>query len=137
MSADENAVDLIVSGVQNLLKNILTAIIGQKKHFKMTADVKFFYDMGAPLKDPFTRNTVTRQKIDDEPLEIDKEVTSVSLMRRNNEDTQFLAACEELNPIPRQRITKLDVYKALMDRNVIPSHSVYSINIEKISSMLT
>lgn len=40
-------------------------------------------------------------------------------------------------PVPRRRITTLDLYKALMDKNVIPSHSVYSINIEKISSMLT
>lgn len=40
-------------------------------------------------------------------------------------------------PVPRRRITTFDLYKALMDKNVIPSHSVYSINIEKISSMLT
>lgn len=137
VSAEENAVDLIVAGVQNLLKNIITAVITQRKHFKSTADTNYFYDVGAPLKSPFLRNTVTRQKIDDDPLEIDKEISSMSLQRKNNEETQFLAACEQPTPIVRKRVTKFDLYMALMDRNIIPSHSVYSINIEKMSSMLT
>lgn len=94
-SVDESAVDLIVTGVQILLKNILTAVITKKKHYRATADRKYMYDIGAQLKDPFTRNTVTRQKIDDEPIEIDKEISSFSLARRVNEDSLFLAACEE------------------------------------------
>ncbi|XP_063705329.1 transcriptional adapter 1-like [Culicoides brevitarsis] len=136
-SVDETAVDLIVTGVQFLLKNILTSVITKKKHFRATADTKFMYDIGAPLKDPFTRNTVTRQKVDDEPIELDKEISSFSLQRRPVGDSLFLSACEEPNPVPRRRITTLDLYKALQDKNVIPSHAVYSINIEKISSMLT
>lgn len=94
-SVDDNAVDMIVTGVQLLLKNILTSVITKKKHYRTTADTKYMYDIGAPLKDPFTRNTVTRQKIDDEPIELDKEITSFSLARRVNEDSLFLAACEE------------------------------------------
>lgn len=138
VSADETAVELIVSGVQILLKNILTSVIGKRKHYKTTSDAKYFYDVGVQLKDPFVRNTVTRQKIDDDPLEIDKEISSVSLLRKPNEETQFLAACEEhKTPLAKQRISKFDLYTALSDRNVIPSHSVYSVNIEKISNMLT
>uniref|UniRef100_A0A336N175 CSON010563 protein n=1 Tax=Culicoides sonorensis TaxID=179676 RepID=A0A336N175_CULSO len=136
-SVEDSAVEMIVTGVQLLLKNILTSVITKKKHFRATSDTKYMYDVGVPLKNPFARNTVTRQKIDDDPIELDKEITSFTLQRRVNEDTLFLAACEEPNPVTRKRITTIDLYKALMDKNVIPSHSVYSINIEKISSMLT
>lgn len=94
-SVDEAAVDVVVTGVQMLLKNILTAVITKKKHFKVTADTKYNYDIGAPLKDPFLRNTVARPKIDDEPIELDKEISSVSLARRVNEESVFLSACEE------------------------------------------
>lgn len=93
---EENAADMIVSGVQMLLKNILTAVITAKKHYKTTVDGKYMYDVGLPLKDPFVRNTVTRQKIDDEPLELDKEISSFSLAKKVNEESLFLAACEEV-----------------------------------------
>lgn len=95
MSADETAVDLVVTAVQTLLKNILTAVITKRKHCRITGDCKYLYDVGLPLKDPFLRNSITRNKIDDEPLELDKEISSVSLVRRINDESVFLSACEE------------------------------------------
>lgn len=95
------------------------------------------YDFGIPLKDPFIRNTASKQIIDDHPFEIDKEISSTNMMRRINDESIFLSACENLyDPPVKGRITVLDLYKALQDRNVIPCHSVYANNIERISQML-
>lgn len=121
---------------QVLLKNILTAIIRLRKHCRMTGNGAFFFDMGTMFKDPYTRNTVTRQITDDEPFEVDKEIASTNIIRRVN-DSIFLAACEDVHQQPaNSRINLLDLYKALQDRNVIPCHSVYSNSIERISQML-
>lgn len=141
VNADDMAVDMIVTGVQVLLKNIITAIILKKKHYRVTANGNYFYDVGHQMKDPFLRNTISRQKVTDERIDIDREI----LLRKEQkkfegkpgEETIFLADCEEIQPVQQRRITALDVYNTLMDKNIIPAHSVYSLNIERISNMLS
>lgn len=136
VNAEESAAEMIGQAVQMLLKNILTAILMKKKNFKTANCGSFVYDIGAPAKDICVRNTVTRQKIDDSPLELDKEITSMNLLRKTNEETVLLTDCEELYSFPRRRISLVDLYLTLQDRNIIPSHSIYSINLERISNML-
>lgn len=119
------------------LKNILSAILKARKHYKVTGNGSFFYDVGHPIQDPFTRNSVSRHIIDDAPIEVEREIASTNINRRINEDSIFLSACEELYQPPKSRINILDLYRALQDRNVIPCHSVYANNIERISQMLT
>jgi len=68
----------------------------KRRHFRVTDNGSYFYDVGFPIKDPFLRNTVARQKIDDSPLEIDKAITTLSMPRQINEDTLFIATCEEV-----------------------------------------
>lgn len=100
VNADDMAVDLIVTGVQVLLKNIMTAIILKKKHYRVTANGNYFYDVGHQMKDPFLRNTISRQKVTDERIDIDREI----LLRKEQkkfegkpgEETIFLADCEEM-----------------------------------------
>ncbi|XP_052866937.1 transcriptional adapter 1-like [Anopheles cruzii] len=136
-SADDSAVELIVNSVQVLLKNILSAVIMARKHYKHTANGTFFYDVGCELKHPFDRNTVTKRKIDDEPMELDKEITTVCYLKPPPGESIFLASCEQLYPTVCRKITAYELYKVLQDRNIIPSHSVYSMNIERISSQLS
>ena len=135
-NVDESCAEIISQAVQVLLKNILTAILMKKRNYKTTHGGNFAYDFGAPAKDIFTRNTVTRAKIDDAPIELDKEITSMNLPRRVSDATVVLAACEELYPRTPKRITTLDLYLTLQDRSVIPSHSIHSINMERISNLL-
>lgn len=100
VNADDMAVDMIVTGVQVLLKNIITAIILKKKHYRVTANGNYFYDVGHQMKDPFLRNTISRQKVTDERIDIDREI----LLRKEQkkfegkpgEETIFLADCEEM-----------------------------------------
>ncbi|ETN58037.1 SPT3-associated factor 42 [Anopheles darlingi] len=136
-SAEDGAVELIVNAVQVLLKNILTATILARKDCRLTGNGTFFYDVGYELKHPFVRNTVTKSKIDDEPMDLDKEITTVSYLKPPPGESLFLAGCEQLYPKVNKKISTYEVYRALQDRNIIPSHSVYSMNIERISSQLS
>lgn len=120
-----------------LLKNILTAVIKARKHYRTTNMGRFFYDVGCTYKSPYIRNTVTRQIIDDQPFEVDREVSSTSLLHRTNDDSFFLAACENTQQTPiNSRVTMKDLYTALQDKNLIPCQSVYANNIERISQLL-
>lgn len=135
-NVDEACAEMIGQAVQVLLKNILTAILLKRKGYKTTGGGTFPYDFGAPLKDIFTRNTVTRAKIDDSPIELDREITSMNLPRRVSDATVVLAGCEEPYYRRQKRITTLDLYLTLHDRSIIPSHAIHSINMERISNLL-
>ncbi|XP_067640627.1 transcriptional adapter 1-like [Eurosta solidaginis] len=135
-NVEDNVAEYVAMAVQVLLKNLVSAIIMKRKHYKVTGEGSFYYDVGASLKDPSLRNTVTRQKIDDGPLELDKEITSPNFMRRSNEDGVFLSACEEVVPQKRELVTLKDAQRAFNDHNLIASHSVYAINMERLTQML-
>ncbi|KFB46081.1 AGAP004085-PA-like protein [Anopheles sinensis] len=136
-SADDAAVEMIVNSVQVLLKNILSAIITARKHYRITANGTFYYDVGSELKHPFVRNTITKAKIDDEPMDLDKEITTVCHQKPPPGESTFLASCGQLYPTISRKINAFELYKVLRDRNLISSHSVYSMNIERISSQLS
>lgn len=122
---------------QILLKNILTAIIKSRKNFRATNNGRFFYDVGCAYKSPYTRNTATRQIIDDHPFEVHREVASTSVLHRMHDDDFFLAACENGHQTYiNNRVTMKDLYIALQDRNLIPCNSVYANNMERISQLL-
>ncbi|XP_073828836.1 transcriptional adapter 1-like [Musca autumnalis] len=136
VNVEDSVAEYVAMAVQVLLKNLISTIIMKKEHYKVTGEGSFFYDVGAPIKDPSLRNTVTRQKLDDGPLELDKEITSPNFMRRSNDDVTFLSACEEIYPKGRKEITLKDCQRAFNDHNLIPSHSVYAINMERLTQMM-
>ncbi|XP_065363254.1 transcriptional adapter 1-like [Calliphora vicina] len=136
VNVEDNVAEYVAMAVQVLLKNLISAVIMKKEHYKVTGEGSFYYDVGASLKDPSVRNTVTRQKQDDGPLELDKEITSPNFMRRSNDDVTFLSACEEVYPKDTKEITLTDCQRAFSDRNLIASHSVYAINMERLTQMM-
>lgn len=123
---DDQAIEMIVLGVQMMLKNILSHCIRQRKHYRVTSDKKFYFDVGCQLKDPTVRNTITRQKIDLEYPTIEKKTV---------DDSIYLSAHEE-NLHIRKKITLLDIYKTLRDKNVIPSHSIAMLSIERLTTLV-
>ncbi|KAM7349171.1 transcriptional adapter 1-like [Cochliomyia hominivorax] len=136
VNVEDNVAEYVAMAVQVLLKNLISTIIMKKEHYKVTGEGSFYYDVGASLKDPSVRNTVTRQKLDDGPLELDKEITSPNFMRRSNDDVTFLSSCEEINIKGAKEITLKDCQRAFSDKNLIASHSVFSINMERLTQML-
>lgn len=123
---DDQAIEIIVLGVQTMLKNILSHCIRQKKYYRVTSDKKFYYDIGCEQKDPSIRNTITRQKIDLEYPTIEKKATDDSIYLSAHEDTFQ----------PRRKISLLDIYKTLQDKNVIPSHSISMLTVERITTLI-
>lgn len=136
VNVEDNVAEYVAMAVQVLLKNLISTVIVKKEHYKVTGEGSFYYDVGATLKDPSIRNTVTRQKLDDGPLELDKEITSPNFMRRSNDDVTFLTACEEVYPKNIKEITLKDCQRAFSDHNLIASHSVYGINMERLTQMM-
>lgn len=123
---EDQAIEMIVAGVQMMLKNILSHCIRQRKHYRMTSDKKFYYDVGCEMKDLNVRSTITRQKIDSEMPTIEK---------KSADDSIFLSAYEDSSRL-RKKISLMDLYKTLRDKNVIPSHSISMLSIERLTTNL-
>lgn len=112
-------------------------MIKTRKYYRATAGSRFTYDYGAQFKDPTQRNTISRQVVEEYPLDIDKEIVSTIMMRRTNENVAFTASCENMHVKPgRTKLHLIDLYRALQDRNLIPCHSVHSVCLERIAHML-
>jgi len=110
ISVDDNVAEYVAMAVQVLLKDLLAAIIKKRKHYKTSGEGNFYYDVGAQLRDPSLRNTVTRQKVDDTPLEHDKELNTANFMRRQNDDIVFLSACEQVQVFAHQLTQQILIY---------------------------
>lgn len=123
---DDQAIEMIVLGVQMMLKNILSHCIRQRKHYRVTSDKKFYFDVGCEQKDPTIRSTITRQKIDLEYPTIEKKAADDSIYLSAHEDSSRL----------RHKISLLDIYKTLRDKNVIPSHSISMLSIERLTTLI-
>jgi transcriptional adapter 1 len=123
---DDQAVEVIVQAVQIMLKNILTHTIMKRKHFKVTADKKFYFDLGCEIKDPTVRNSMTRVKVDQEVPVVE---------RKASDEANFVSSFEDFN-VRRKKISLLDVYRTLKDKNVIPCHSVAMMAIERITTAI-
>lgn len=124
---EDQAIEIIVLGVQMMLKNIVSHCIRQRKHYRITSDKKFYYDVGCEHKNLDARNTLTRQKIDSEIPTIE---------RKTPDDSIYLSAHEENSQLRRKKITLLDIYKTLRDKNVIPSHSISMLSIERLTTLI-
>lgn len=112
-------------------------MIKARRNFRTTNYGRFFYDVGCAYKNPWVRNTATRAVIDDHPFEVDREIASTSILHRINHESFFLSACENGHQIGnRKPITVKDLYHTLQDRNLIPVHSVYSNNMERMLKYL-
>lgn len=142
--ADDEVCEILFMAIQMLLKNIISAIIKLRKNFRTTNYGRFFYDIGCAYKEPSLLNTATRQIIDDQPFDIDRDISSICEQQQKEEEEEensdydeYLTACESSQQkIEVERITMKDLYLALQDKNLIPCHSVYAINIERISQSL-
>lgn len=54
---------------QNLMKDVISAVIKSHKKHRVTSNRHFFYDIYSENKNPLTRNTATRQIVDDNPFD--------------------------------------------------------------------
>lgn len=142
--AEETAAELIVVAVQYFLKNVLMSILSRKKGYKLREN-RFMYSLGAAVPNPWLRNTVNIA--DDlftrgmsEPNEEEEKSQPHAQTLSLDEIEQRAAyeiACSNTIKTTRYPVNAYQVLETLqVNRNVIPSHSVYSLNTERVIAML-
>ncbi|CAH0717324.1 unnamed protein product, partial [Brenthis ino] len=139
--ADDEAADIIVVAVQNFLKNIISAVLAQRKGYK-TRNQRFMYDIGGDMPNMWLRNT---NKLYDPQSEgrinLDDSVDGLGprcppTIDEVEQSAVFEIACSA--PSTQQtddRLTIDELYSTLLThKNVIACHSVYAVNMESNKS---
>ncbi|XP_061706617.1 transcriptional adapter 1-like [Cydia pomonella] len=141
--ADDEAADLIVVAVQNFLKNIISAVVTQRKGYKLR-NKNFTYDVGGDMPNMWLRNTAKLYDPQgDGRVEVDDAVDGLGprcppTIDEVEHATAYEIACSVPNPSPNDdKLTIDEFYNTLLThRNVIASHSVYAVNMERLAVML-
>ncbi|XP_021937324.1 transcriptional adapter 1 isoform X4 [Zootermopsis nevadensis] len=141
--AEEHAAELLVVGVQHFLKNVLTAILGRRKGYKVRED-HFLYAMGSAVPNPWLCNTMNI--IDDVAVSLSTNINEAGRMKSPvhnlsldeiEQKAAYEIACGDVASIAQYPVNAYQVLEALqVHRNVIPSHTVYSVNIERVINTL-
>lgn len=141
--ADDDAADIVVVAVQNFLKNVISAVLAQRKGYK-THGKYFMYDIGGDMPNMWLRNSA---KLYDPQswgrVNVDDGVDSLGprcppTIDEMEHSAVFEIACSAPNPEPNEdRLTIDEFYNTLLThRNIIACHSIYAINMERLSVML-
>ncbi|VVD04640.1 unnamed protein product [Leptidea sinapis] len=129
--ADDEAADIIVVAVQNFLKNIISAVVSQRKGYKQR-NKYFMYDVGGDIPNMWLRS---RNKLYDPQSEgrvcVDDDVDAMGPRCPPTIDEVEHSAAYEI------ACSVSEVYNTLLvQKNVIACHSVYAVNMERIAMIL-
>ena len=126
---DPAATELIVAAVDQLLRNIIMSLLIDKTSYKLSQDKKTPHSVGSATSNPYL---ITKQRSDN---------LSVEHSKSNNGDDELSTiwemACAHRqstrDQFYSQDVTLYDLLATLKKhRTLIPSHSVYSINMERL-----
>ena len=137
---EENAVKLALAAAEQQLRRIITCLLKTRNSWAVTEGVE--HSVGAAAPDPWLLNTQTRRKVGSTR---EGAVTATLLNehclaptrreevdRAEAEAMYSLALARPAPPHPAP-LGLFDLLAALQgDKTVIPSHSVYTINVERI-----
>ncbi|XP_064415951.1 transcriptional adapter 1 isoform X1 [Latimeria chalumnae] len=143
----EEAVSVVVHAVENHLKDILTAVISRRKAYRLR-DGHFKYAFGSNINpQPYLKNSVVAYNslVESAPVctaSLTSQSSSFHPHSHSPDDTEqqaaLLLACSG-NSLPASLppVNMYDLLDALqVRREVIPAHTVYALNIERILSKL-
>lgn len=142
--ADDDAADIIVVAVQHFLKNVITAVLSQRKGYKMH-NRHLMYDIGGDMPNMWLRNTTKLYDPQSEGrLNVDDDMSDCLGPRcpptidEMEHSAVFEIACS--TPTTEKNDDKLTIdefYNTLLThKNVIACHSVYAVNMERLATML-
>ncbi|XP_071442829.1 transcriptional adapter 1-like [Hetaerina americana] len=154
--AEEKAAVLLSHAVRMWLREILTAIIGRRNSFRLH-EQGFRHSLGAPVPNPWLRNVANQMpeyNLNRFPndLEVRLDPTCEEEDYANHfpssrptiDDAEqmaaFSVACSVKNQAiyPKSPVNLFDVFETLqVHKSIIPSHTVYAINAERISARLS
>ncbi|CAH1786180.1 unnamed protein product [Owenia fusiformis] len=139
---ENDAVHMVLCAVEQQLKNVISSVISRRAGFK-TREGRFKYSMGSQPTDPYQR---TSQHLHDYTTE--SQATDICAKGSHGPsikpspatadmDAAFQLACSGAKGPLRTPITLFDLFDALKaSKSTIASHSVYSINMERIVNRL-
>ncbi|XP_052751636.1 transcriptional adapter 1-like [Galleria mellonella] len=141
--ADDDAADIIVVATQNFLKNVISAVISQRKGYKIRQK-HFMYDVGCDVPNMWLRNS---SKLYDPQFEgrvnVDDGADALGprcppTIDEVEQSAAFEIACSVPNTEPNDdKLTIDEFYNTLLThKNVIACHSVYAVNMERLALML-
>ncbi|XP_045763968.1 transcriptional adapter 1-like [Maniola jurtina] len=141
--ADDDAADIIVVAVQNFLKNIITAVISQRKGYKLR-NKRFMYDLGGDMPNMWLRNSSLLYDPQNEGrVDLDDSVDALGprcppTIDEVEQSAAFEIACSGPSTEPNDdKLTIEEFYNTLLThKNVIACHSVYAVNMERLAVML-
>ncbi|XP_038213630.1 transcriptional adapter 1-like [Zerene cesonia] len=141
--ADDEAADLIVTAVQNFLKNVISAVVSQRKGYKLR-NKHFMYDVGGDMPNMWLRGT---NKLYDPQSEgrviVDDGVDALGprcppTIDEVEHSAAYEIACSSTDAEANdEKLTIDEFYNTLLvHKNVIACHSVYAVNMERLAIML-
>ncbi|KAF9809922.1 hypothetical protein SFRURICE_002152 [Spodoptera frugiperda] len=141
--ADDDAADVIVVAVQHFLKNVITAVLSQRKGYKMR-NKHFMYDVGGDVPNMWLRNSAKLYDPQrDGRVSVDEGMTDLLGPRcpptidEMEHSAAFEIACSANTEPNDDKLTIDEFYNTLLvHKNVISCHSVYAVNMERIASLL-
>jgi len=138
---EDEAVSLTMVAVQHFLKNIITAALMSRNPWRSREGAK--YSIGCPIPNPWLQSTQTRRKFISNSTAATEstllnEVGLAPLSRPDVDKAEAEAVYESalgIKKLPAARLplSLYDLLKVLkQESRVIPNHSVYSMNAERI-----
>ncbi|KAJ9596834.1 hypothetical protein L9F63_012090, partial [Diploptera punctata] len=140
--AEESAAEIIIIAVQQFLKNILMTVLSRRKGYKLREN-RFMYNLGTAVPNPWLRNTANivddsmnnyyDENVEDFRASLAKRLSLEEIEQR----AAYQIACSNTVPTTHYPVTPFQLLEALqVNRNMIPSHTVYSLNTERIITSL-
>jgi len=147
-TAEEEVVRIIEIAVEQALRNLVTALLMDRNGYRLKSGAPFA--VGNPAPDPWiwnTRKNETKKKIGTTESLNPEHPVPVPKSRPTQKDAEHAAmmetACsarddtERESYLPREPITLFDLFNTMQKhKNLIPSHTVYALNMERIVSRL-
>ncbi|XP_056149541.1 transcriptional adapter 1 [Lampris incognitus] len=138
----EESVNTMVHAVEHHLKDVLTAVITRRKAYRLR-DSHFPYAFGSYVTlQPYLKNTLAAYQSVTECPPPNASLPAgpppqVSPDEAEQQAVHLLACSADGFPAPLPPISMLDLLEALqVHRGVMPSHTMYALNMERILSRL-
>lgn len=150
---DDDSVEIMVKAVEVLLRNLIMNLVMHRRGFK-TRDERFPYAVGCKRPNPYLINTQNKLLTQgQDPTDVSDVIENTMDLiapdydplvpvqkptcREADQETVLEMACGLQGEEVRRPISLFDLLELLQDKkSVIPCHTVYSLNIERVIARL-
>ena len=140
---EDQAVEMAVTAVESQLRSLITAMIVSRNGYKLQDGVPV--QIGSVIPDPWLLNSQRRLHTPNEPADVvdtlkdDLIPVGRPLISNSQHRAMLEVACGSQKGLKHERkpLSPFDLLETMQrNKGLIPSHTVYSLNIERIISRL-